>query len=123
MKISLFIVVFFILFKPFFPVVEYAVNFDYISKVLCINQDKPEMDCKGKCYLKKQIAKSSDVEKPNSDQKKSSHSIEYLFCENFERLVFLENIFLQTFQLNTIYQNLYSFSHYTAIFIPPQILV
>ena len=28
---------------------------DYIVENLCINQSKPEMDCEGKCYLKKQI--------------------------------------------------------------------
>jgi hypothetical protein len=37
--------------KPIAPFVEYAINYDYISKVLCINKDKPEMSCKGTCQL------------------------------------------------------------------------
>ena len=37
--------------KPIAPFVEYAINYDYISKILCINKDKPAMNCKGKCQL------------------------------------------------------------------------
>lgn len=33
----------------------YELNKDYISKVLCINRDKPEMHCNGQCYLKKKL--------------------------------------------------------------------
>lgn len=56
-----------ILVKPFAPYIEYVINYDYISKVLCINQDKPEMKCDGKCHLKKQINKSA--EESNDPQK------------------------------------------------------
>jgi hypothetical protein len=34
------------------PVLSYVVNFDYISSVLCVNVDKPEKNCQGKCFLK-----------------------------------------------------------------------
>jgi hypothetical protein len=41
--------------KPIAPFVTYALNYDYISKVLCINKDKPEMRCKGACQLMKKL--------------------------------------------------------------------
>lgn len=41
--------------RPLGPVFNYVLNFDYISTVLCINQDKPEMACHGTCQLSKQI--------------------------------------------------------------------
>ena len=51
------------LLKPVAPLIEYAVNKDYIAKVLCINKDKPKMHCNGKCYLNKQLKKANDEEK------------------------------------------------------------
>ncbi len=37
---------------------SYYANKEYIAAVLCVNQDKPELDCEGKCYLKKQLQKA-----------------------------------------------------------------
>lgn len=45
-------------------------NRDYIAKVLCINRDNPQSDCKGGCHLKKQIEKDQEnQEKTNIDAK------------------------------------------------------
>ena len=40
MKNITFLIAFLLLFKPLFPVVEYAFDYDYISKVLCVNKEK-----------------------------------------------------------------------------------
>lgn len=45
-------------FKPIVPYVEYAFNYDYISTVLCVNREKPKLNCDGKCYLAKMLAES-----------------------------------------------------------------
>ncbi|HEY9184922.1 MAG TPA: hypothetical protein VIM94_06340 [Salegentibacter sp.] len=49
----------FILVRPFSPYAEYILNYDYISEVLCLNKDKPELDCDGKCYLMQSLAEAS----------------------------------------------------------------
>ncbi|RMG83363.1 MAG: hypothetical protein D6707_01185 [Bacteroidetes bacterium] len=64
-KKSVFAGIFLILFltaflHQFFPVINYFVNYDYISKELCENKDKPELKCHGKCYLQKELKKTSD---------------------------------------------------------------
>jgi hypothetical protein len=38
----------------------YNVNKDYVANVLCENKDKPELNCCGKCYVRKQIRKTED---------------------------------------------------------------
>lgn len=43
--------------KPLWPVVEYFAQYDYIVSTLCENKDKPDLECNGKCYLGKQLAK------------------------------------------------------------------
>ncbi len=55
------------MFKPILPLAEYVMNKDYIATVLCINQDKPELACEGKCHLKKRIVEEeqSDNEEQN----------------------------------------------------------
>lgn len=35
----------------------FKINQDYIAKNICINRDKPQMKCNGKCHLKKQLKK------------------------------------------------------------------
>ncbi|MCB0395555.1 MAG: hypothetical protein KDD36_02810 [Flavobacteriales bacterium] len=58
-----------ILLRPAVPYIEYAVNKDYIAKVLCINKDKPQMKCHGKCHRTAQIKKIAD-EDAGTDQNK-----------------------------------------------------
>ena len=54
--------------------VEYVVNYDYIVNVLCENKDKPALNCDGKCYLAKLLAKESEQQKENPFGKKQSNS-------------------------------------------------
>ena len=46
--------------RPIQPFVEYAINQDYIAEFLCINKDKPKLQCNGKCHLIKQIEKQQE---------------------------------------------------------------
>ncbi|WP_420582912.1 hypothetical protein [Reichenbachiella sp.] len=42
------------MYKPIlctWTVVDFAMNRDYISTYLCENQDRPELECQGKCFL------------------------------------------------------------------------
>ena len=53
--------------KQYLPYVDYSINQEYISSVLCENLDKPQLECDGKCYLKKQLKKVNE-EKDNTNQ-------------------------------------------------------
>lgn len=48
--------------RPVQPYVEYMLNQDYIAEFLCINKDKPKLQCNGKCYLVKEIEKQQESE-------------------------------------------------------------
>ena len=99
-KKSLFILTLFILLKPFLPIVEYVVNYEYISKVLCVNKETPIMGCDGKCYLMSQLAKSAEDEKPISDKKVIVKDVEILFFQEIKQVVFLKTIITQKSILN-----------------------
>ena len=121
-KKSLFILTLFILLKPFLPIVEYVVNYEYISKVLCVNKETPIMGCDGKCYLMSQLAKSAEDEKPISDKKVIVKDVELLFFQEIKQVVFLKTIITQKSILNFNYCNLYDYLNSSTTFHPPTII-
>lgn len=60
----------FYLIRPVLPFIEYAINEDYIAKNLCINKDKPQNCCKGKCYLEEQLKKNAETQDSNTGNNK-----------------------------------------------------
>lgn len=78
--ISIFIAML-ILCHPILPMTEYAMNYTYISEVLCINKEKPKMECHGKCHLGKEIAKEMNGNS-KKDTESSQVKVETLFFNN-----------------------------------------
>ena len=109
------------LLKPILPVLEYAINYDYISKTLCINKAKPKMHCNGKCHLMKELAKASESEKPISSDRKSSvkNLTEELFFQSIQSLIKAPKYFQFQKAIPNNYSNLYFFKIGCSIFHPP----
>ncbi|WP_396171814.1 hypothetical protein [Flavobacterium sp.] len=116
----LFLLALLILLKPVLPVVDYVVNYEYITKVLCVNKDKPKMKCNGKCHLMKELAKASDSEKPiSSDKKSATQESEVLFFEKINSFKITSIFFEDKHQLYTNYSDLYSYLNGVSVFRPP----
>lgn len=107
------------LFKPIIPIIEYVVNYEYISKVLCVNKQTPIMGCNGKCYLMSQLAKSSETEKPISDKKIVVKEFEILFFQEIKPVTLSPASFEEKPTLNSGYSNLYAYLDSQASFHPP----
>ncbi len=106
--------------KPIFPVLDYAVNYDYISKVLCINKAKPELKCNGKCHLMKELAKASEDDKTNSTEKKqSTNKLIDLFVEEQDTYNYAFSVIEIKPLFNSKCRNLYSHLDSNSIFHPP----
>ncbi|HEY4617911.1 MAG TPA: hypothetical protein VIH09_06930 [Flavobacterium sp.] len=123
MKKLAFLIIIVLFLKPVFPVIDYAVNYDYISKVLCINKEKPAMHCNGKCHLMKELAKASETEKPiSSDKKQNVNVLNDLFVEELFtfNLAIIDRKDKPSF--NSKYTNLYSHLDSYSIFHPPTII-
>lgn len=106
--------------KPILPVLEYVINYEYISKVLCINRDKPKIHCNGKCHLMKELAKASDAEKPFSSDKKSTFQIlDVLIFEEIKSFKVVPVCFGTKEKISPYYSNLYSQLNSTSVFHPP----
>lgn len=107
--------------KPIFPLVDYVINYNYISKELCENKAKPELKCNGKCHLMKELAKASEAEKPISSDKKdnSKHEIEVLFCQELHSIALSQIYFHNNALPTNNYSNLYFHLTSCSVFHPP----
>lgn len=73
--LSIFILVMLMLtnFSRLFIYASFELNQKYIASTLCVNRDKPEKNCNGKCYLTKKIQQAEEKERKQEQdgQKKS----------------------------------------------------
>jgi len=108
------------LLKPAIPFLEYVVNYDYIVKELCENKEKPQLQCNGKCHLKKELAKSAADEQSPADKKQNSkQEIEVLFYQETP-IVFQKMPIVFTYKkVNASYQNFYALTAIQSTFHPP----
>lgn len=47
---------------------DYEFRHDYIVKYLCVNRDKPALNCDGKCYLAKRMAAAQEKEQREAER-------------------------------------------------------
>jgi hypothetical protein len=100
--------------RPIVPLVNYTINQDYISEFLCINKNKPELNCNGKCFLAKEIQKQNETEKNKPTKaSKENYLIGILNTTNssikkFELYILCENIHQSKTYL---YKSIYNFFH------------
>ncbi len=120
MKKILFLLALIMLLKPVLPVIDYVVNYEYISKVLCINKAKPKLQCNGKCHLMKELAKTSETETPISSNKKTvSRELEVLFFEEINSFKITSIFFDKKQIVNNNYSDLYYYLNSDSVFRPP----
>ncbi len=106
-----------IAFKSFYPLAMYS--FYYANQgfytLFCENKDKPQLQCKGKCYLKKQITKPG-----------KSESTSLVNLKGSETFVFFSEIICQKSSLPVLTRNYasvpgiqYSFIFNNEVIHPP----
>ena len=120
MKSFIIIIALTLFLKPVFPLLDYIANYDYITKVLCENKEKPQLKCNGKCHLMKEMANQSEKETPLQNSKKVTTSeSEFLFCQEIVALQFTK-VFIHDTSINLDhYSNQYFHLNSSSIFHPP----
>jgi hypothetical protein len=63
---------------------DFELRRDYIVKNLCVNRDRPQLNCDGKCYLAKRIAAAQEKEQQEAEQ-----SFIFKLCETLAEPVSL----------------------------------
>ncbi|HEC45020.1 MAG TPA: hypothetical protein ENI20_19610 [Bacteroides sp.] len=106
----------FMLIKPAIPYLDYAVRKSYIIEKLCVNKDKPEMACNGKCHLKEQVQKneSSERDLPFPYPQPQRELQEFLVYSQANEMELPCNTFTEQ-----LYINYYTFHFAESVFHPP----
>lgn len=100
---------------------EYIVRYNYISKEICINKDKKELKCNGKCHLIKELGKISQDENPLSDNSKKTdfnYKIELIFLDKTQFGIGF--LYAKINKAENSYSDLYSYLYLCDILNPPE---
>ena len=102
--------------RPVMPLANYIINQNYIADFLCINKDKPELECNGKCYLADQLKKAAEEKEKNLPAiAMEEYPIGIIIFTSFQATEIAETHKETNFQ----YQNSYTFSYLNSVFHPP----
>ncbi len=109
---------FFMLVIPMIPYLEYTIRKEFIIENLCVNIEKPEKQCNGKCHLEKQIEKEAkrvnDTEIPFLPQNEKKELPEYLITEQMSTAPCKARAIT-----GSEYQGRYFYQYVPSIFHPP----
>ena len=96
-------------------IINYSINKNFIAKNLCENRNKPKMNCKGKCHLKKQLAQAEKNEAQGKTDCKEKW--EDLFFASFQEFFSDKKI---KEQVTFIYKNNLKSNYSCSIYHPPK---
>lgn len=114
--------IFMMVLRPVMPVVNYVINYDEIVQNRCENKGKPQMSCNGKCYLAKELAKTTDPS-PKQDH---SNTMSTLWADAFinGEIVAVSHLKVpsaENHQLNPYLDCAYHFNFYSKKLRPPAV--
>jgi hypothetical protein len=61
--------------RPLLPTITYALGKEYIAGQLCVNKNKPQLRCNGKCFLMKRQKEMAESTQPDTSGSQSSRQI------------------------------------------------
>ncbi len=110
-----FFIVFTIAIRPVLPLINYAVNYEYIVKNLCEQKNVADSTCKGKCFVSKELVKT--------EKQTSSGTVKILVMDVFlsgEIISLIDNNFFDhSDPMNSSYLNNHRSEYFSKIFHPP----
>ena len=105
--------------SPAYNVVHFYINQTEITDKLCENKDKPELNCNGHCYLKKELTKQNKI---NTEQDNSEIRLFVIWPNAFTPI---QEIAVFSCSLkktnNSHYSNNYHFLNIIDLLDPPEV--
>lgn len=103
-------------------VIDFKINQEYISQVLCINKDKPSLMCYGKCFLGKQLQEITDHENNDLPNQLNQVNQTLLFIKPTLVNIYNKQENKKESKIFLDQQSQYSSSYLKDIFHPPQLI-
>jgi len=105
--------------RPALPLMNFVLNYEYITQNLCENRDRPELSCHGKCYLAKEISKTEKQQRTDNTSKISSLDV-FIVKDMMDAALELPSVNPDQMQFSR-YRNHYRSDFNAEIFHPPLI--
>ena len=104
---------------PAYTVAHFYINQTEIADELCENKDKPELNCNGHCYLKKELTKQNEI---NTEQENSEIRLLVIWPTAF---ISIDEVQLFDFSQKKVsnfhYSNQYRFVNDMDLLDPPRV--
>ncbi|WP_131474399.1 hypothetical protein [Neotamlana nanhaiensis] len=97
----------------------YQVNIDYIIENYCVNKDKVEMACNGKCHLAKQLQKNDTKDEKNNGVKLFSELFSVVFYQNQSSFNLLSVVLFKAKKNQSFYVRNYGYAYNSSLLKPP----
>lgn len=98
---------------------NFYLNQDYIADVLCVNRDKPELLCSGKCVLVDQLTDSHSDEPSSTSPIKVKRTV-YIIPHTYSSVIPDEKVDEER-SAHRYVVDFYRHSHHTDVFHPPTV--
>lgn len=109
-------------FSHYWIYLGFEINKKYISKNLCENRMRPEMQCNGKCYLMKKLKQAEENDK-KQDQENILKNLEISFIIKPQQINFHKSCKVQLIKRAfSTFSSFYSNEYTKGIFHPPRLL-
>ncbi len=102
-----------------FVIVGFELNRTYIANTLCINRDKPQLHCNGKCYLMTKLKLAEENEKKQAAKTKFDTFSGFLNGQKIK--VSPEAFTFSSIKPSLLYVCFYRSNKCDAIFRPPRV--
>ena len=102
-------------------VAYHEINLDYIIENFCINKEKPELKCNGKCHLAKQLQVVSKNDKNSDIVVNISASFYPIYFSEYQNVLFKTPFFINDVTPSSIYKDNYIFTFVSNHFKPPTV--
>ena len=100
----------------------FQLNQDYIAKNLCVNRNRPEMHCNGRCYLMSKLKQVNEKEKKQA-ARDNLNRMETSFLQRACTISFKAPVTALVVTNFPHYQYTYCSQYITTVFRPPKMMV
>lgn len=105
--------------KPIQPYIEYLANQDYIAEFLCVNKEKPQLQCNGKCHLVKALKKQQSSTPKSLRVSLENYPIGFV---NIFQICIDNTVGLTKKNTPVFYEELYHTNYNYNAFLPPDLV-
>lgn len=105
-------------FSQWGTIAYYQINKAYITRVLCENRDRPQLNCNGKCYLAKKLKEQQEKQDKQTSDRVQNIPVIQLFSSPITSFEFLTAHYAPSQEHNFPY-HLASYQAPLSILVPP----